>query len=202
MDKLLILNASPRAPKSNSKRYAQLFANACPAESVCRNVNKNNHAELIGAMEECSDLLFVFPLYADALPVGFLEFLKVLEVNPPARRPVISILINCGFLEPAQNDVAIDMVRLFCAQNGYDFGSVLKIGSGEASLDTPFAAFARAKIKKLALCIAKGKKRTLTVSMPLPKQLFLRASRPYWENYGRKNGVTKEEMSTMRIEGE
>lgn len=50
----------------------------------------------------------------------------------------MSVLINCGFLECRQNDVAVEMVRLFCRQNGYRFGSVLKIGSGEAIWDTPF----------------------------------------------------------------
>lgn len=82
--------------------------------------------------------LFVFPLYADSIPVTLLNFLKTMEVNPPQKRPVISVVINCGFMEPQQNDIAIKMLQLYCKKNNYPFGSVLKIGSGEAILNTPF----------------------------------------------------------------
>ena len=36
--------------------------------------------------------------------------------------------------------------------------------------------------------------------MPLPKGLFVKAAASYWINYGKKFGVTKEEMQTMQIE--
>ena len=62
---LLILNGSPRAPRSNSKRCAAL----------CEKMN------------EVSDVLLVFPLYADGLPVTLLDFLKTLETCPPERKP-------------------------------------------------------------------------------------------------------------------
>lgn len=38
--------------------------------------------------------------------------------------------------------------------------------------------------------------------MPLPKKLFIKASTSYWENYGKKNGITPEQMATMDIEKE
>ena len=107
----MIINGSPRAPKSNSRRYAEIFARYCPVETDYFNLTKRNHRELCELMGRYTDVLFVFPLYADALPVGFLEFLKVLEANPPVRRPVISILINCGFLEYTQNEIAMQMLR-------------------------------------------------------------------------------------------
>ena len=42
--------------------------------------------------------------------------------------------------------------------------------------------------------------RTLQVTMPLPARLFIRASTVYWTNYGKRNGITKEQMQTMDIE--
>lgn len=111
MGKVLILNGSPRAPKSNSRRYAEIFSTACKLPSDCFNILKTNHAALCQKMSEYSDVLLVFPLYADSLPVGLLNFLKYLEVNPPERKPVVSVLINCGFLEYHQNDIALEMLR-------------------------------------------------------------------------------------------
>lgn len=201
MGKVLILNGSPRAPRSNSRQYAQLFAEACGMETTYYNISKTNHLELCSAVEDCSDLLLVFPLYADGIPAPLLQFLKTLEENPPQTRPVVSVLINCGFLEPEQNDVAVEMIGLFCAQNGYPLGSVLKIGSGEAILATPFRALVRGKIKKLAAALEHRRPQTFRVTMPLPKWMFLKASTGYWTSYGRRNGITREQMATMEIEG-
>lgn len=200
MGKIMLINASPRAPKSNSKQYAEQFAKVCRAETAYFAVTRNNHRELCQTMEDFSDVLLVFPLYADGLPVTLMHFLKTLEQHPPRWKPRVSVLINCGFMEPEQNDIAVQMVRLFCKQNGYPFGSVLKIGSGEAILSTPFRILVRAKMKKLAAAIAAEKSQTWKVTMPISKNMFLRASTVYWTNYGKRNGITKEQMETMQIE--
>lgn len=198
---ILILNGSPRAPRSNSKRYAALFMNRCKMQCEYQNITRTNHAALCEKMNEVSDVLLVFPLYADGLPVTLLDFLKTLETCPPERKPVISVLINCGFFEYHQNDVAVRMVELFCRQNGYRFGSVLKIASGEAILDTPFCGLVKRKLGQLAAAIVQGKARVLHVSMPLTRGMFVRASTRYWVSYGKKNGVSREQMAVMEIEG-
>ena len=46
-----------------------------------------------------------------------------------------------------------------------------------------------------------GRHRSLQVTMPLPKRLFLRASTAYWTDMGGRGGVTREQMATMEIEG-
>ena len=147
--KLLIVNGSPRAPRSNSRRYAELFQARWKGEARYAALTAKNHAELAAAAADCTDLLLVFPLYADGLPAPLLRFLEFLEGAGPEHRPRISVLINCGFLEPHQNDVAVDMVRLFCLENGYPFGACLKIGGGEAILGTPFAFLVRRSIRAL-----------------------------------------------------
>lgn len=198
----MILNGSPRAPISNSKKYADIFRRYSGMETSYFNIGRNNHGELCRYMENYSDLLFVFPLYADALPVGFLNFLKYLESNPPANKPVVSILINCGFMEYQQNEVAVEMIRYFCRKNGYQMGSILMLGSGEAIMDTPFKYVANIKIRKLANSIASRRYKTLHGTMPLSKRLFKIAATVYWVNYGKKFGTSKKEMETMKIEGE
>lgn len=200
MGSVIILNGSPRAPKSNSKRYAELFVKSCDCKTEYYNITKNNHEELCGKLGDFSDVLLVFPLYADGIPVTLLNFLKNLEKNPPLQKPAISVLINCGFFEYRQNDTAVNMIELFCKQNGYRMGSVLKIGSGEAILDTPFKVFVTRKIKKLAASVSNEKYCTQHATMPITKGMFLKASTAYWTNYGKKNGITKEMMETMKIE--
>ena len=198
MGNLLILNGSPRAPRSNSRRYAQIFSSCYGENMEYFDITKRNHPELCAKLAGTSHVLFVFPLYADGLPVTLLNFLKSLEAAPPQNKPTVSVLINCGFLEPQQNEMAVEM--MFCRQNHYPFGSVLKIGSGEAILDSPFRFLAVRKIRRFAGSIAKGSYGTFQTTMPLPKGLFVKAAASYWINYGKKFGVTKEEMQTMQIE--
>ena len=114
MGNIMIMNASPRAPKSNSKQYARIFSENCHMQTEYFNLTKTNHMELAHTMERFSDVLFVFPLYVDGIPVTLLNFLKALENSPPQHKPVVSVLINCGFLEPEQNSIAVKMIQLFC----------------------------------------------------------------------------------------
>lgn len=196
----MIINASPRTPKSNSKQYARLFLEYCRLDTEYCEVKKSNHLKLCQMIGNYSDIVFVFPLYADSIPVTLLNFLKTLEENAPLKKPTISVVINCGFIEPYQNDIAVKMLQLFARKNGYPFGSVFKIGSGEAILTTPFRIFLKAKMKKFAVSIANQTYKEFQVTMPISKKMFIKASTTYWENYGKKNGISKEQMETMQIE--
>lgn len=149
MGRVIIINGSPRAPRSNSKEYGEIFSSYYKGQADTFNITKKNHKEICSKIGEYKDMLLVFPLYADGLPVTMLNFLKVLEENPPKNKPKVSVIINCGFIEPEQNNVCIDMVKLFCKQNTYEFNSVLSIGGGEAILGTPFKIFVKWKIKKI-----------------------------------------------------
>ena len=79
MEKIMIINASPRAPKSNSQKYAALFEQYSRVPTQYFNLTKKNHADLCSVMKDFSDLLFVFPLYADGIPSTLLWFLKSLQ---------------------------------------------------------------------------------------------------------------------------
>ena len=199
--KLLIVNGSPRAPRSNSRRYAELFQARWKGEARYAALTAKNHAELAAAAADCTDLLLVFPLYADGLPAPLLRFLEFLEGAGPEHRPRISVLINCGFLEPEQTRPAVEMVRFFCKRYGFPWGMALQIGSGEAILNTPFSFLVRRGLRRLAAGMRAGRSEVLSVRMPLNRRMFVWASGRYWTDYGAKNHITAGEMRTMEIEG-
>lgn len=146
MEQVMTLNASPRAPRSNSKEYAALFSARCSLPCQYFALKGQPAAHLIQEMEHFSHLLLVFPLYVDSLPVELLAFLEEVQRNPPKNKPRLSVLINCGFLEPGQNDVAVDILRLFAKTVGFPMGAVMKLGSGEAILRSPFRSRAEKAI--------------------------------------------------------
>lgn len=201
MGKLLIVNGSPRAPRSNSKRYAALLGEYLNSGADEYNVTEKRHREICETLGRYDGLVLAFPLYADGLPVTLMRFLKELETYEVEKKPVVHVLVNCGFLEPEQNDTAVEMIRFFCKSNGFLFGSALRIGSGEAILDTPFVPAVKRKLKKFAKAVDEGESKLLKARMPLTKKMFVGASAKFWEAYGAKNHITKEEMQTMKIEG-
>lgn len=198
MASILIINGSPRAPHSHSRLYAKIFQKYAQADMI--NIHTNNHDKILQQVSQYRHILFVFPLYVDALPVTMIEFLKSWQNNSPVNQPVISCIINCGFIEPHQMDVSVEMVQLFCKQNHLKFCSVLKIASGEAILKTPFQYLVKRKIKKLASAIKNQKSITLETTMLLPKKIFIKASTRYWIHYASSNHLSQTDMETMDIE--
>ena len=73
-------------------------------------------------------------------------------------------------------------------------------GSGEAILDTPFRVLVARKIRRLMRSIVRRRYEQLRVTMPIGKRLFLMASTQYWIQYGKRFGVTRQQMQTPRIE--
>lgn len=175
MGKIMIINGSPRAPRSNSQKYAKIFQAKSPMPTEYFTITKNNHLELCKKMNDFTHVLLVFPLYADSIPVTLLNFLKTLEINSPSQKPKFCIMINCGFIEPNQNDIAVKMIQFFCQSQGYSFGSVLRIGSGEAILTTPFQKLVEWKIKKFSLAITKEKNVSIESNNAFAKKSFCKS---------------------------
>ena len=200
MEKMMIVNGSPRAPKSNSKAYIELFKLFWPSETGEYNVTSKKHHEACQKIEGCQHLLLVFPLYADGIPVTLMRFLQELHSHSFQQKPAIHVGINCGFIEPGQTSVAVDMIRLFCKQNHFPYGMTLCIGSGEAILNTPFVFLVKRKMKRMAHAIQEKRSEVLKVTMPLPKKVFVKASTSYWIGYAKKYNVTPDQMAVMEIE--
>ena len=201
MGRMMIVNASPRAPRSNSKRIIERFQAYWAEAAGLYPTISNRHEQALASLQGCSDLLLVFPLYADSPPSTLLGFLKALSAASISPKPAVHVIINCGFIEPEQNLVALDIIRFFCRQNGFPFGSTLSIGSGEAILDTPFSFLVWRKLKKFAAAVRNRQPVHLQTAMPIPKKWFIAASTNYWIQYGQKNGIDKQQMQTMEIEG-
>ena len=62
MGKILIINGSPRAPRSHSARFAQIFGERCKAETEHAQLLHADHVQLARKIADYSDVLFVFPL--------------------------------------------------------------------------------------------------------------------------------------------
>lgn len=200
MEKMLIINGSPRAPKSNSKEYIKIFMKYRKYDIDIYNIVTEKNRDIPDNIDSYNRYMLVMPLYADSVPAIVTGFLKKLEKKKISEGKRVDVLINCGFMEPEQNLVAIDVIKMFCIRKNLEYGMTLSIASGEAILNTPFAFMARRRIKKFAKSLKRNEKGYMSVSMPISKNMFLKASTKYWTKYGEKYGISIEEMKTNNIE--
>ena len=87
MGRMMILNGSPRASKSNSREFAQLLKRSYPGATLEYNLASQNHRDICSALESCSNLVFVFPLYVDCLPCCMLDFSPAWKKAPSPTSP-------------------------------------------------------------------------------------------------------------------
>lgn len=202
MDKTVIINGSHRAPISNSRRYSKYLMKFLKSYSEEFLLNKNNYDEVSKELFSAKKVILVFPLYMDCIPSILLDFLNRLEKlgKKYKSRPVVYIVINCGFIENEQNEVAISVMKFFLKKNDFKFGGVLSIGSGEVIMDSPFRGLVTSKIKKFAKAIELEESICLKAQIPISKGIVVRAINKYWALKGASLGKTKIEMETMEIQ--
>jgi len=88
-------------------------------------------AELLSAVERAELIIFVFPLYVDALPYLVTKAMAVLAAHPrPAATQRVVALVNSGFPETFQNSLALAICREFTAQSGRKWAGGLALGAG------------------------------------------------------------------------
>jgi hypothetical protein len=86
----------------------------------------------------CDALVIAFPLYVDCIPSHLLGAFTALEGT--LREYVVNgkmtagfqvyAVVNSGFAEPEHNEIAIEMIKIWCAKTGLAFGGAIALGGG------------------------------------------------------------------------
>ncbi len=135
--KFLALIGSPR-PNSTSSHLAQYLLDglaargwqtrALVASAAVRQAEK--WQDLEAAFREADAIAIVAPLYVDSVPAELMAALERLVTARPGRPGCLCAVVNCGFIEALQNDVALDIYRLFARDAGLHWAGGLAIGGG------------------------------------------------------------------------
>lgn len=132
--KISIIKGSPKSGKSTSALLIDylipmLLGNEIHIHHL--NMETGDHCQL-SAMTDSDVLLFVFPLYVDALPSHLLRLLMALEKqNFQKKKPIVYCIVNNGFYEGKQNDLAIEQIKIWCHRTHLTWGQAIGIGAGE-----------------------------------------------------------------------
>jgi putative NADPH-quinone reductase len=162
---------------------------------------------------DAADLVIVaFPLYVDQLPSPLIQALELIAergkktsgVSPSdgSRVRKIAAVVQCGFPETHQNQPAVDIVRRFAKEAGFQWAGALAMGMGGAVAGRPLekaGGMVRNVVKAIDLAAA-----SLAAGGDIPEEAAALMGRPIiakWiylliANFGmksraRKHGVRK-----------
>jgi hypothetical protein len=211
-EKAVLLNGSPRGKSGTSYQLAAYLGERLAAgglEVTTLAVYKSlrtdqGRRELLRAVDSASVLALVTPLYIDCLPANIIRTLELIAGDrphrPPQERPRLMAIVNCGFLESHQNDVALRILKRFAAESGFEWAGGLAVGGGGFFAGRPLKnagapALDMMRVLDLsAAALAAGEllpqeAQTLARKQRMPRWLYQLASNAGWWILARKHGV-------------
>lgn len=189
--KIALINASPKPAFSGSgnlleelKKDFRKDADITSYELHRKYISEFTVKELLDM-----DAWVIFcPLYVDGLPSHLLSCLMQLENACPNKRINVYGVINCGFYEGDQTDVAFGILRNFCTRCGFDFCGGMGIGGGGILSMIPHLANKKRtkigvliKFNGLARKIVKGETYELRyTSVTMPEKIYKTGAEVTW----------------------
>lgn len=148
--KALLIVGSPKGKKSTSYALGdslmrRLEAGGMATEemtvSAVLQLTENLH-RLQKAVDAADLLVVAFPLYVDQLPAPLIQALELIADRrkgqpsvPPCAGPLIqklAVIVQCGFPETIHNQPAVDIMRQFALEAGFEWAGALAMGMGGA----------------------------------------------------------------------
>lgn len=192
----LFINGSPKLDKSNSFYFLSMIND----NNKIKFLYKDDFDDILRDINKINTIIFSFPLYVDGPPNKVIEFMEYINDNKiDIKDKKIYCIINCGFFEAKQNDVAALIIKNFAINNRAKYMGSFNIGAGEIVgkrnrkilykiISIPFYF----KIKKLKNSINKGLKVNLNTTIrPMSKKLYVFLANISWRKKMRENKIIK-----------
>ena len=136
---LLLIVGSPKLKISNSYSIAEYLKNELIQQGWLVEIHFSHQAfknetkmnEIIEKTKQVDLIGIIFPLYVDGIPGPLIQTLEMLTQHKTKRttQKIFSI-VNSGFPEPHQSQLAVDMIEQFTQEYQAHFIGGLTIGGG------------------------------------------------------------------------
>ena len=157
----LLLIGSPRGDRSNSIQIGSYLTDRLQEKGV--EIEKlliirllgtdEGQRQLLTAVDAADLIVLAFPLYVDCLPSQTIRAMELIQEHRKAnqKKQKLMAIVNSGFPEPHQNQIAADICRKFAAEAGFEWMGCARIGIGMAVRARPLE-----ETKKLTGKLMKG----------------------------------------------
>ncbi len=162
------------------------------------------------SLDEADLVVVSFPLYVDQLPAPLVQVLELIAerrkggpgVSPVAGPTVqkIMAIVQCGFPENSHNRPAVEIMRLFARESGFQWAGALTMGMGGAVGRKPLdkaAGMVRNVVKALDVAAASlargedvpGEAEALMAKPLMPRWFYVFMANLGWRKHLRKHGM-------------
>lgn len=204
--KVALINGSPKAKDSTSGTLLedlkyQIAHRADLTELVCRNASLPN-----GTLEDLRNAdawVFAFPLYMDGIPSHLLSCMIQLE-EVGLRNSNIHVygIVNCGFYEGKQAELAMEVMQNWCAKAGFIWSGGIGVGGGgglammpktvpghgpKAPIDQALGILAESILQR-------NQQNNHYVSVAFPRFLYKMGAQIGWRQMIKANGGRKKDL--------
>jgi multimeric flavodoxin WrbA len=200
--KITLINGSPKTTGSVSELVITALRERIGEAAQCQTCHALQAGEVLHAALQASDaIVFVFPLYVDAIPSHLLRLMEDLssEIATLAPGAVVYAISQNGFYEGHQNALALEMVRSFCVRSGLTWGGGLGVGAGGMTEIAPIGNGPMANLGKaldaLAQAITSGSSADDSFIEPnFPRFLYKGAADLNFRLAGRKSRLSPKQL--------
>jgi len=206
--KITMINGSQKIGESNSgiilDRLNDLIKNKHEVNIYTSGV-KHFSDETLKEIISADVIVLAFPLFVYTLPSQTFKMLIQLEKiikQERANNLVMYTIINNGFYEGKQNDVAFNVIKHWCEHSGVKFCGGIGQGAGEMLGQTkqlpidksPFNNLGRALQAMVEKMELKEPFEIIYLSPYFPKFLWKIMAVRFWNTKAKKNGLTKKDI--------
>ena len=155
-------------------------------------------SELTASIETASVVVLSTPLYVDSLPAPVIHALHEIAArraeSGDGNVPRFLSIVNCGFVEPWQNEGAQRMLQLFCSQARFESVGSLSLGSTGTMTKKVRQAFdlvAEALHENIRIPDSVYE---LTKDRVIPQFLYILGGNMMWKRQAKANGLNRVQL--------
>lgn len=162
MNKICFVNGSPRGNNSASKGLIHKITEMLDKQitqiheiCVVESLRQSTMEKDFKLMKTMDSIVFVFPLYIDAVPSNLLEYMYAFDEyltshleSSDNTYPRVYSVINNGFIEGRQNTNALQIMAHYAARIGYNWRFGIGIGGGEFVKETMEVIPLKSRLKR------------------------------------------------------
>lgn len=198
------MNASPKEENSASQ---QLIDRLIPFlkgnEYGVLQVRQGLDEDLALKAAELSDAwIIVAPMYLSSLPSSMIALMDVLEAKICKKGIKVCGILQCGLYDPANTRMSMELIRLWCARNGYTYTGSVGIGAGaclnglkKCPTGRYFLKALRPAYVSLVASLTSGEEKETFFSVGLPKWLYVYLAQRQWEKGILAQGLEKKDLA-------
>ena len=156
--KITVINGSPKAVKSNSEILGNYLSSLLKENEITKyySISFKLNDKMKNEIYNSDVLIFLFPLYVDGIPSNLLKLLVEFEKEKVIKSGnKIYCIVNNGFYEGKQNQLAILQMKNWCEKVKAKWGQGIGVGGGELLPYLKKCKLGKGPLKNLGIALEK-----------------------------------------------